>query len=233
MNASLGNVGKTVFYTDPDRSQSRRSARRRCNDLVKDLDAGAVDLLLILGGNPVFNAPVELGMRDRIQKARMRVHLSLYEDETSAVVPVAPARSALSGNLGRCAGLRRHGVHPAAADRSRSTVAGRHTNCCRRSPDAPDMRPLRNRQGLLGGAAHGRGFRNLVAARGARRRGRPVRRCPRRPRRCMATALAAAARRSGSWAATSKSFSGPIRPSTTAASPTTAGCRNCPSRSPS
>ena len=32
-------------------------------DLVKDLDAGAVDLLLIIGGNPAFNAPVELGMR--------------------------------------------------------------------------------------------------------------------------------------------------------------------------
>src|ERR1035438_8451501 len=54
-------------------------------DLVSDLDSGAVDLLLILGGNPVFNAPVELGLADRIEKARVRAHLSLYEDETTAV----------------------------------------------------------------------------------------------------------------------------------------------------
>jgi molybdopterin-containing oxidoreductase family iron-sulfur binding subunit len=54
-------------------------------DLVKDLDAGAVDVLLVLSGNPVFTSPVEIGMKDRIQKARMRIHLGLYHDETSAV----------------------------------------------------------------------------------------------------------------------------------------------------
>jgi molybdopterin-containing oxidoreductase family iron-sulfur binding subunit len=84
MNAALGNVGKTVFYTDPLEADPKDQLDS-LDDLVKDLDAGAVDLLLILGGNPVFNAPVELGMRDRIQKAKVRVHLSLYEDETSAV----------------------------------------------------------------------------------------------------------------------------------------------------
>jgi MoCo/4Fe-4S cofactor protein with predicted Tat translocation signal len=84
MNASLGNVGKTVFYTDPI-EVSPVDQLASLHDLVKDLDAGAVDLLLILGGNPVFNSPVELGMRDRIQKAKLRVHLNLYEDETSDV----------------------------------------------------------------------------------------------------------------------------------------------------
>jgi len=84
MNASLGNTGKTVFYTDPV-ELNPVDQLASLQDLVKDLDAGAVDLLLILGGNPVFNAPVELGMRDRIQKAAMRVHLSLYDDETSVV----------------------------------------------------------------------------------------------------------------------------------------------------
>jgi molybdopterin-containing oxidoreductase family iron-sulfur binding subunit len=84
MNSKLGNVGKTVFYTDPiEANPMDQLASLR--DLVKDLDAGAVDLLLILGGNPVYSAPVELGMRDRIQKARMRVHLSQYDDETSEV----------------------------------------------------------------------------------------------------------------------------------------------------
>jgi molybdopterin-containing oxidoreductase family iron-sulfur binding subunit len=84
MNSHLGNVGKTVFYTDPIEANPVDQLASLRN-LVKDLDAGAVDLLLILGGNPVFNAPVELGLRDRIKKAALSVHLSLYEDETSTV----------------------------------------------------------------------------------------------------------------------------------------------------
>ena len=83
MNAALGNVGKTVFYTDPIEANPVDQLAS-LQDLVKDLDAGAVDLLLILGGNPVFNAPVELGMRDLIRKARVRAHLTLYDNETSA-----------------------------------------------------------------------------------------------------------------------------------------------------
>jgi molybdopterin-containing oxidoreductase family iron-sulfur binding subunit len=42
-----------------------------------------VDLLLILGGNPVYNAPVDLHFTERLEKVPLRVHLSLYEDETS------------------------------------------------------------------------------------------------------------------------------------------------------
>ena len=82
MNSFLGNVGKTVFYTDSIEANPVDQLAS-LQDLVKDLDAGSVDLLLILGGNPVFNAPVEMGMRDRIKKAKVRAHLSQYEDETS------------------------------------------------------------------------------------------------------------------------------------------------------
>jgi molybdopterin-containing oxidoreductase family iron-sulfur binding subunit len=82
INSTLGNTGKTVFYSDPIEVEPVDQAASLA-DLVKDLDAGTVDLLLILGGNPAFNAPVELGMRDRIQKARLRMRLGLYDDETS------------------------------------------------------------------------------------------------------------------------------------------------------
>ena len=82
MNAVLGNAGNTVIYTEPVEANPVDQVAS-LNDLVKDLDAGAVDLLLILGGNPAFNAPVELGFRDRLKKAALRVHLNLYEDETS------------------------------------------------------------------------------------------------------------------------------------------------------
>jgi MoCo/4Fe-4S cofactor protein with predicted Tat translocation signal len=84
LNLALDNAGKTVFHTDPIEANPVEQLAS-LHDLVKDLDAGAVDLLLIVGGNPAFNAPVELGMRDRLKKARLRVHLGLYEDETSEV----------------------------------------------------------------------------------------------------------------------------------------------------
>jgi molybdopterin-containing oxidoreductase family iron-sulfur binding subunit len=84
MNAALGNAGKTVFYTDSIEAEPVDQVAS-LEELVKDLDAGAVDILLILGGNPAFNAPVELGMRDRLKKAKFRVRLGLYEDETSEV----------------------------------------------------------------------------------------------------------------------------------------------------
>ena len=82
MNAALGNVGKTVFYTDPiEANPSDQLASLR--DLVKDLDAGAVDVLLILGGNPAFTAPVELGFKDRMLKAGTRIHLTSHDNETT------------------------------------------------------------------------------------------------------------------------------------------------------
>jgi MoCo/4Fe-4S cofactor protein with predicted Tat translocation signal len=83
MNAALGNVGKTVFYTDPveanpvDQTQSLR-------ELVTDIDAGHVELLVIVGGNPAYNTPVDLRLDlNRLNKVNLRVHHGLYKDETS------------------------------------------------------------------------------------------------------------------------------------------------------
>ena len=84
MNEKLGNVGKTVFHTDPVEASSVDQLASLL-DLVKDLDAGAVELLIIIGGNPAFNSPVELGMGDRLKKAKLRIRLGLYSDETSQV----------------------------------------------------------------------------------------------------------------------------------------------------
>ena len=40
-------------------------------------------MLVIVGGNPVYNAPADLHFLDSFQKAKLRVHLSLHKDETS------------------------------------------------------------------------------------------------------------------------------------------------------
>jgi hypothetical protein len=48
---ALGNVGKTVFYTEPvDANPVNRN--ESLHALVEDIRAGKVDVLLILGGNP-------------------------------------------------------------------------------------------------------------------------------------------------------------------------------------
>ncbi|HYL96448.1 MAG TPA: 4Fe-4S dicluster domain-containing protein, partial [Terriglobales bacterium] len=83
MNAALGNVGRTVFYTDPvaanwvDESQS-------VTELVEDMKGGRVQLLVILGGNPVYDTPAELGFGLVMkEKVPLRIHHGLYQDETA------------------------------------------------------------------------------------------------------------------------------------------------------
>ena len=86
MNNALGNVGKTVFYTDPLEVNSV-DQRESLQDLVNDIDAGRVEMLIILGGNPVYNTPADLKLDfNRLdQKVKLRVHLSEYKDETSEI----------------------------------------------------------------------------------------------------------------------------------------------------
>jgi molybdopterin-containing oxidoreductase family iron-sulfur binding subunit len=82
MNAALGNVGQTVVYTDAIDARAENQVQS-ITELAQDLDTGQIDLLLILGGNPVYNAPADLNFAERIRQAKLRVHLSLYKDETS------------------------------------------------------------------------------------------------------------------------------------------------------
>ena len=82
MNQALGNVGSTVFYTDPVEANPENGTDS-LRQLVSDMNAGQVDMLLILGGNPVYNAPADLDFASAIRKVPLRIHLSLYKDETS------------------------------------------------------------------------------------------------------------------------------------------------------
>jgi len=84
VNYALGNVGSTVIYTDPVEAEPvDQTASLR--ELVADMDAGRAEWLIILGGNPVYNTPADLAFGERLLKVPMRMHLSLYQDETSAL----------------------------------------------------------------------------------------------------------------------------------------------------
>src|SRR5688500_2636100 len=83
MNAALGNVGKTVTYGEPLEANPV-DQRESLRELVADLDAGRVELLVMLGGNPVYNTPADLKLDlNRLSNAKLRVHLSSHKDETS------------------------------------------------------------------------------------------------------------------------------------------------------
>ena len=82
LNALLGNAGKTVTYVEPF-SPDAPEQLASFSELVRDMGAGRVQTLLILGGNPVFTAPVDVPFARALEKVPLRVHSGLYFDETS------------------------------------------------------------------------------------------------------------------------------------------------------
>jgi molybdopterin-containing oxidoreductase family iron-sulfur binding subunit len=82
INQQLGAVGKTVRYTAPVEARPIDQAASLAS-LVAEMASGQVALLLILGGNPVYSAPVDLKFGEAMDKVPVRIHLGLYEDETA------------------------------------------------------------------------------------------------------------------------------------------------------
>jgi Fe-S-cluster-containing dehydrogenase component len=54
-------------------------------DLARDLDAGIVEQLIVLGMNPGYDTPADLDFSSRSAKAAFRLHLGRYADETAAL----------------------------------------------------------------------------------------------------------------------------------------------------
>jgi MoCo/4Fe-4S cofactor protein with predicted Tat translocation signal len=83
INAALGAPGATLYYTDPLETDPVDQIAS-ITDLVSDLNAQKVELLVIIGANPVYNAPIFNGQKfiDAMKKAPDRVHMGLFNDET-------------------------------------------------------------------------------------------------------------------------------------------------------
>ncbi|MGA7697675.1 MAG: TAT-variant-translocated molybdopterin oxidoreductase [Candidatus Sulfotelmatobacter sp.] len=84
INQALGNPGKIVFYNDSV-DANPVNQNESIKDLVADIRAGKVDLLVILGGNPAYDAPTDLDFANLLKngKVPLRVHLGLYQNETA------------------------------------------------------------------------------------------------------------------------------------------------------
>ncbi len=84
MNDALGNVGNTVVYTQTVETHPM-DQRAALAELVGEMNAGTVSLLLILGGNPVYTAPSDLKFAEALDKVPLRANLSQFHDETAAL----------------------------------------------------------------------------------------------------------------------------------------------------
>ncbi|HUQ49235.1 MAG TPA: TAT-variant-translocated molybdopterin oxidoreductase, partial [Terriglobales bacterium] len=67
MNSSLGAVGKTVVYTDTVEVVPLEQGLG-IKELVDDMKAGRVTTLVMIGGNPVFNAPADVDIKGGLEK---------------------------------------------------------------------------------------------------------------------------------------------------------------------
>ena len=84
LNEKLGNVGKTVIYTETVNPMPTVQMEDM-KQLVDDLNAGKVDWLIMLDSNPVYNAPVDLNFEKAMGRAKVAVHLGQYPDETAQI----------------------------------------------------------------------------------------------------------------------------------------------------
>jgi MoCo/4Fe-4S cofactor protein with predicted Tat translocation signal len=82
INAALGNVGTTLYYTEPVEANPTNHLES-LRELCADMHAGKIDTLLILGVNPVYDAPHDWDFTAKLKKVATAIHLSSHFDETS------------------------------------------------------------------------------------------------------------------------------------------------------
>jgi MoCo/4Fe-4S cofactor protein with predicted Tat translocation signal len=84
INQALGNVGKTVVYTETVNPMPSIQGQDIVS-LVNDMKAGKVEWLLILNANPVYSAPVDLHFDQAMNSVKHTVHLGSHFNETAVV----------------------------------------------------------------------------------------------------------------------------------------------------
>ncbi len=83
INAQLGAVEQTVSYVHDPHGDAPLHGEA-IKTLTASMKAGDVQTLVILGGNPVYDAPADVPFGDALKKVETTIHLSLYPNETAA-----------------------------------------------------------------------------------------------------------------------------------------------------
>jgi Fe-S-cluster-containing dehydrogenase component len=81
LNTHLGNTGKTISYFET--KDATLPSAGSLTALVSAMKAGAVQTLVVLGGNPVFDAPADLDFASAMAKVPHTIALSHAVDETA------------------------------------------------------------------------------------------------------------------------------------------------------
>ncbi len=81
INAALNNIGNTVSYREM--KDAAVPSRAAFTALVKKMHESNVTTLVIMGGNPVYNAPADLEFESAMAKVGQTISLSGYYDETA------------------------------------------------------------------------------------------------------------------------------------------------------
>jgi molybdopterin-containing oxidoreductase family iron-sulfur binding subunit len=89
INIALGNTKSAFLPGEPPnsfvwapREPLYKDEYSDLKSLVADLNAGKVDWLVILNGNPIYNAPADLDFASAFEKAKVTAHLGSHYDET-------------------------------------------------------------------------------------------------------------------------------------------------------
>ena len=82
LNLALGNVGTTVSFVPAFDEAS--DGPDSISALAKEMESKVVDTLLVLGGNPVFDAPADSGFAEAFAQLGMSIHVGTHVDETAA-----------------------------------------------------------------------------------------------------------------------------------------------------
>ena len=250
-SAMSGRPSSTPIRSKPHPVDQLQSLR----ELTADMAAGQVDLLRHPRRQSGLHRAGRSAVRRRAgQGAAPRAPQPARRRDLGAV-PLADSGSALPRSVERRARLRRHRLDRPAADRAalRRPLRARSAGGDERPARAVGVRDrarilagceLQVRRVQSRGARRGRAqthpcrptadprVRSVLAALPARRRDGRTPPC-RRARSRLLVRSPHSPRRPPPRPAASRSRSGPIRRSSTAGSPTTAGCRSCRSRSPS
>ena len=85
INGAFGTVGpKGTHHYIADPAGEGPTSVEQIKTLTAAMAGGSVKTLLVLGGNPVYDAPADLRFEAALQKVPFAAHLSDYYDETSA-----------------------------------------------------------------------------------------------------------------------------------------------------
>jgi len=80
LNLRLGAGGTAVDWIEPPEGDEPAAS---IDDLADAMRTGDVDTLLILDGNPCYDAPARARFAEALRRVEFSAHLSLYRDETS------------------------------------------------------------------------------------------------------------------------------------------------------